>query len=81
MAIHSSLLAWEIPWTEDPGGLQSMGSQKRWTRLSDSTTTTNKNVLCRFAHMKRTNHKLTLQIQYYFHTQFYMKVFSLVMEP
>ena len=28
MAIHSSILAWEIPWTEEPGGLQSMGSQK-----------------------------------------------------
>ena len=28
MAIHSSVLAWEIPWTEDPGGLQSMGSQE-----------------------------------------------------
>ena len=27
-AIHSSILAWRIPWTEDPGGLQSMGSQK-----------------------------------------------------
>ena len=27
MAIHSSVLAWEIPWTEEPGGLQSMGSQ------------------------------------------------------
>jgi len=25
MAIHSSILAWEIPWTEEPGGLQSMG--------------------------------------------------------
>ena len=25
---HSSVLAWEIPWTEDPGGLQSMGSQR-----------------------------------------------------
>ena len=25
----------EIPWTEEPGGLQSMGSQKNWTRLSD----------------------------------------------
>ena len=25
---HSSILAWEIPWTEEPGGLQSMGSQK-----------------------------------------------------
>ena len=28
MAAHSSLLAWEIPWTEEPGGLQSMGSQR-----------------------------------------------------
>ena len=28
MATHSSILAWEIPWSEDPGGLQSMGLQK-----------------------------------------------------
>ena len=27
MATHSSILAWEIPWTEEPGGLQSMGMQ------------------------------------------------------
>ena len=33
--IHSSILTWEIPWSEDPGRLQSMGSQKRQTRLSD----------------------------------------------
>ena len=31
MATHSSILAWRIPWTEEPGGLQSMGSQKCWT--------------------------------------------------
>ena len=30
----SSILAWEMPWTEMPGGLQSMGSQKSQTRLS-----------------------------------------------
>ena len=35
MAIHSSILIWEIPRTEKPGGLQSMGSQKRWTQFSD----------------------------------------------
>ena len=35
MATHSSTLAWEIPWTEEPGRLQSMGSQKSGTRLSD----------------------------------------------
>ena len=28
MATHSSILAWEIPWTKEPGGLQSMESQK-----------------------------------------------------
>ena len=28
MATHSSILAWEIPWTEEPGGLQMMGSQR-----------------------------------------------------
>ena len=28
MATHSSILAWEIQWTEEPGGLQSMGSQR-----------------------------------------------------
>ena len=28
MATHSSIFAWEIPWTEEPGGLQSMGSQE-----------------------------------------------------
>ena len=34
MATHSSISAWRISWTEEPGGLQSMGSQS-WTRLSD----------------------------------------------
>ena len=28
MATHSSILAWQIPWTEEPGGLQSMGLQR-----------------------------------------------------
>ena len=28
MATHSAILAWETPWTEEPGGLQSMGSQR-----------------------------------------------------
>ena len=28
MATHSSILAWQVPWTEEPGGLQSMGSQR-----------------------------------------------------
>ena len=33
MATHSSILAWEIPWTEEPGGLQSTGWQKSQTWL------------------------------------------------
>ena len=37
MATHSSTLAWRIPWTEEPGGLQSMGLQRQaW--LSDEHT-------------------------------------------
>ena len=35
MAIHSSSLAWENSRTEKPRGLQSMGSQKSWTRFSN----------------------------------------------
>ena len=35
IAIHSSILAWRISWTEEPGGLQSMGVMKSWTQLSD----------------------------------------------
>ena len=35
MATHSSILAWEILWTEEPGGLQSMGVTKSWTRLGN----------------------------------------------
>ena len=34
MVTHSSILAWRIPWTEEPGGLQFMGSQS-WTQLSN----------------------------------------------
>ena len=30
MATYSSILTWEIPWTEEPGGLQSVGLQKSW---------------------------------------------------
>ena len=41
MATYSGSLAWKIPWTEEPGGLQSMGSQKTRTQLSNYTTTTN----------------------------------------
>ena len=39
MAPHSSTLAWKIPWTEEPGGLWSMGVAKSQTRLSNFTFT------------------------------------------
>ena len=38
LAPHPSILAWKIPWREEPGGLQSMGSRSR-TQLSDFTFT------------------------------------------
>ena len=39
MATHSSILAWEIPQTEEPSRLHSMGYQKSWMQLNSSTTT------------------------------------------
>ena len=36
IATHSSILAWRIPWTEEPGGLQFTGLQKSWTQLSSN---------------------------------------------
>ena len=38
MATHSSILAWEIPWTEEPGELQSMGSQRDHGVIVSDTT-------------------------------------------
>ena len=38
MATHSSILAWEIPWTEELDGLQSMWSQKSQIQLTNWTT-------------------------------------------
>ena len=40
MATHSSIVAWRIPWTEEPGGLQSMGVTKSWTQLKQLSTHT-----------------------------------------
>ena len=40
MATHSSVLAWRIPWTEEPGGLQSKKLQKSWTQQHLNKTTT-----------------------------------------
>ena len=39
MTTHSNILACKLPWTEEPGGLQSMESQKSWMQLSTYTCT------------------------------------------
>jgi len=36
MATHSSILAWRTPWIKEPGGLQTMESQKSWTQLNNN---------------------------------------------
>ena len=43
MATHSNMLAWEIPWTKEPGGLQFMGSQKSQTKLRNNMSNKKKN--------------------------------------
>ena len=44
MTTYSSNISWEIPWTEEPGGLQSIGVAKSRTPLSDQTTITKDNL-------------------------------------
>ena len=44
MATYSRILAWEIPWTEELGGLQSVGLQKSQTQLSNNRRTTKKQI-------------------------------------
>ena len=61
MATHSSILAWEIPWTEEPGGLQSVGSQKSRTRLNAHTC------ICR---KQEKGHSLTVSKPAVFHLAF-----------
>ena len=39
MANHSHILAWGVPWTEEPGGLQSMGSELDTTEVTEHTCT------------------------------------------
>ena len=47
MAIHSSILAWRIPWTEEPGGLQSRGSQRVGHDLATKRSTADQGLSCR----------------------------------
>ena len=45
MAIHSSILAWRIPWKEEPGGLQPVELQRVGHDLATTATTTNSSIL------------------------------------
>ena len=63
MAIHSSTLAWRIPWREEPGGLQSMGSQTVGHDWATSLTQCNSKVICElfgyqsiYDNIKRSSH-------------------------
>ena len=58
-ATHSRTLAWKIPWTEEPGGLQSMGSQSQ-TQPSDFTGFPLKDFLCDHCHKHVHQHQQEL---------------------
>ena len=47
MATHSSILAWEIPWTEEPGGLQSMGVTKKLDMTEQLNSKNSQRFMCR----------------------------------
>ena len=51
MATHSSILAWRTRWTEEPGGLQSMGSQRVRHDSVTNTLTRNEAVTILFTHV------------------------------
>ena len=55
MATHPSNLAWEIPWTKEPGGLQSMGTQ----RVEHDLVTKQQKIVLLAAKLGQTNKKLT----------------------
>ena len=59
MATHSSILAWKIPWAEEPGGLQSIGQQRVRHGLATEHTHTSDNSDCAF-HMGAFSHLLDL---------------------
>ena len=40
MVTHSSILAWEVPWTKEPGGLQSMVLQRVWVKQTEQSSFT-----------------------------------------
>ena len=57
MATRSSILAWKIPWTEEPGGLQSMGSQRDLAHTNTQATKNQQYLkkVCSWEKKKRSN--------------------------
>ena len=49
MATHPRILAWRIPWTEEPGGLQSMGLQRVGHNRNDSAQHTQSQLICKMS--------------------------------
>ena len=74
VATHSSILAWEIPWTEEPGGLWPMGLQKSQTQFSNYTTTTIS--LCAYLYIYRYRYRYRYRYHIFFLVLFYFGVFS-----
>ena len=64
MATHSSILAWRILWTKEPGRLQSMGLSKSQTQLSDQTTATSLKLKPKTAQQKKVKTHLAM-FQYF----------------
>ena len=62
MATHSSIFAWEIPWTEEPGGSQSMGSQRvRYDWVNTRTAPTGNSTLWNQGGIFRKKEKMDLE--------------------
>ena len=66
MAPHSSTLAWKIPWTEEPGRLQSMGSRSQ-TRLSEFTFTFHFHAFKYYLLYSITSYNVRVQKETYMH--------------
>ena len=63
MAIHSSNVAWRIPWTEKPGRLQSMGLKKNQTPLGNQKTAATTSTLCRKKDANTVQYSLFLKLE------------------
>ena len=56
MATHSSVVAWRIPWREEPSGLPSMGSHRIWTRLKQLSSSSSRDLFKKIRDTKGTFH-------------------------